>query len=345
VSDNASSWTPESITWQLRQLWDHYLFGEDARELRATTYPLMKGATDFWMDYLVTDPADGSLVVSPSFSPEHGPYSAGATYSQTIVWELFRNTIEASELLHEDREYRARLERTFNRLDPGLRIGSWGQLQEWKQDWDEHGDGHRHSSHLYPLYPSDQITETGTPRFFEAARVSVEDRTANTPQNDIGWNRAQKINFYARLLDGDMALRQENHLLWRNTFRNFLNDWPFQIDGNFGVTSGFVEMLVQSHQGFVDILPALPSSWPTGEVHGLRARGAFTVDIAWSDGRARTVTVSSDNGGTLKVRTTLTDGPVEVRDDHGRVTPAAVRDGLLVLETDRGATYTVTGLG
>lgn len=342
VSDNASSWSPESITWQLRQLWDHFLFTEDTAELARTTYPLMKENTEFWLDYLVRDPQDGTLVVSPSFSPEHGPYSAASTYSQTIVWELLRNTIQASKTLGVDPAYRARLEKTLKELDPGLRTGSWGQLQEWKQDWDEHGDGHRHSSHLYPLYPSDQITQTGTPELFAAAKTSVEDRTANTPQNDIGWNRAQKANFYARLFDGNKAQQQVDHLLWRNTFRNFLNDWPFQIDGNFGVTSGIAEMLVQSHQGFVDILPALPTAWSgKGSVTGLRARGAFTVDVRWSQSQVDWIRVASDNGGTLRLRAGTGDGGFVVKDARGTAVTTKSKDGVLEFGTVAGGVYTL----
>ncbi|MFI5610038.1 glycosyl hydrolase family 95 catalytic domain-containing protein [Amycolatopsis sp. NPDC051903] len=207
---------------------------------------------------------------------------------------------------------------------------------------DEADSGHRHMSFSYPLFPGHQITAEGTPEFYEAARVAVEARTAHTAQNDIGWNRAQKINAFARLHNGDQAREQLDHLLWRNTFPNFLNDWPFQIDGNFGVASGVAEMLLQSHAGFVEVLPALPTGWGTGSFRGLRARGAFTVTAAWAGGRATEIGVTSDAGSDLKLRSTLLSGPVRVHATGGPAPRFTVHDGELAMATRRGATYTIT---
>ncbi|MEV0069139.1 glycoside hydrolase family 95 protein [Amycolatopsis sp. NPDC050768] len=340
VSTNAATWAPESTAWLIRQLWEHYLFTMDEDFLRRRAYPILKEHTQFWLGYLVTD-ADGTLVVSPSFSPELGPFTAGATYSQTIVWDLFTNTLAAAKIVG-DHAYRPSLEKTLAKLDPGLRIGSWGQLQEWKTDLDEPDSGHRHMSFSYPLFPGHQITAEATPEFYEAARVAVEARTAHTAQNDIGWNRAQKINAFARLRNGDQAREQLDHLLWRNTFANFLNDWPFQIDGNFGVASGVAEMLLQSHAGFVEVLPALPTGWASGSFRGLRARGAFTVNAWWTAGQVTKVEVTSDVGGDLKLRTASLGGGARVHAVGGPTPHYTTHAGELLMPTRRGATYTVT---
>jgi len=341
VSTNAATWAPESTAWLVRQLWEHYLFTMDLEFLARRAYPILKEHTEFWLEYLVTDPRDGTLVVSPSFSPELGPFTAGASYSQMIVWDLFTNTLAAAKLVG-DRAHRPVLERTLARLDPGLRIGSWGQLQEWKDDRDEQDEGHRHMSHSYALFPGHQITPDGTPAHYEAARVSVEARTKHTAQNDIGWNRAQKVNLFARLHNGDMAREQMDWLLWRNTFPNFLNDWPFQIDGNFGVTAGIAEMLLQSHAGFVEVLPALPTGWATGSFRGLRARGAFTVDASWTAGVPTTIVVTSDAGSDLTLRTTLLAGRVRVHTTGGPTPHYTLHGGELAMPTQRGAKYTIT---
>jgi alpha-L-fucosidase 2 len=336
VSTNAATWAPESTAWLIRQLWEHYLFTMDVGFLRRV-YPILKEHTEFWVEYLVSDPRDGKLVVSPSFSPELGSFTAGASYSQMIVWDLFTNTLAAARVVG-DREYEPVLSRTLARLDPGVRVGSWGQLQEWKEDVDEPEQGHRHMSHSYALFPGHQITAE-TPAFYEAARVAVEARTAHTAQNDIGWNRAQKVNLFARLHNGDMAREQMDWLLWRNTFPNFLNDWPFQIDGNFGVTAGIAEMLLQSHAGYVEVLPALPSGWASGSFRGLRARGAFTVDVSWRGGVADRVVVTSSAGSLLRLRGMRV---ARVAVSGGPVPSYSVRDGELVMATRAGATYTIT---
>ncbi|GIE99912.1 glycoside hydrolase family 95 protein [Paractinoplanes rishiriensis] len=339
VSTNIATWAPESTAWLIRQLWEHYLFTLDVAFLRERAYPILKEHSEFWLDYLVTDPRDGRLVVSPSFSPEQGQVTAGASYSQMIVFDLLTNTIAAARVVG-DTTHRQRLEPVLAKLDPGVRIGSWGQLQEWKSDLDERTNGHRHMSHSYALFPGNQITAEGTPAHFAAAKVTVEARTSWTAQNDIGWNRAQKINLFARLGNGDLAREQLDHLLWRNTFMNFLNDWPFQIDGNFGATAGIAEMLLQSHAGVVDVLPALPSGWAgQGSFDGLRARGAFTVGADWTAGVPTEIRVTADAGGELRLRSAMLSRPHQIIGDT-TISPS-VTSGLLVLRTSPQSHYRI----
>lgn len=330
-------WFPEAAAWLCRHLWDHYRFGLDAGFLRDTAYPAMKDAAGFWLDNLHTDPRDGKLVVSPSYSPEHGDFTAGAAMSQQIVHELLTTTLKAARALDTDSAFQRELDKTLEDLDPGLRIGSWGQLQEWKADLDDSRDDHRHVSHLYALHPGNQI-EQGSPEA-AAAKVSLTARG----DGGTGWSKAWKINFWARLHDGDHAHTMLTQLLKQSTLPNLWDTHPpFQIDGNFGGTSGVVEMLLQSHHDTVDLLPALPSGWPEGTVRGLRAAGDITVDIDWTDGVPRRAALTVGRDGKIRVRG-LT-GRVTARDSTTR-RPVPVRregDGTLVLAALAGHTYTLT---
>lgn len=244
------------------------------------------------------DPRDGLLVVTPSYSPEHGAFTAGAAMSQQIVHDLLTSTLEAARTLGA--AFRDRLETALDRLDPGLRIGSWGQLQEWKTDRDDPADDHRHVSHLFGLHPGRQI-EPGS-KWAEAAKVSLGARGSS----GTGWSKAWKINFWARLRDGDHAHKMLAEQLKNSTLPNLWDTHPpFQIDGNFGATSGIAEMLLQSQHDAVEILPALLASWPDGSVRGLRARGGFAVDIEWAAGQARRVVITASRSREVTVRSTL----------------------------------------
>ncbi|TDD12462.1 glycoside hydrolase family 95 protein [Nonomuraea deserti] len=334
-------WFPEAAAWLTRQLYEHYLFSGDTRYLRETAYPVMKGAAEFWLDTLHTDPRDGGLVVSPSYSPEQGDFSAGASMSQQIVWDLLTNVAEAAGTLDVDAAFRARVREALARLDPGLRIGSWGQLQEWKADWDDPGNTHRHVSHLYALHPGRQITAES--REGEAAGVALTARG----DGGTGWSKAWKISFWARLLDGDHAHTMLREQLRHSTLDNLWDTHPpFQIDGNFGATAGIAEMLVQSRPGEIHVLPALPSAWRTGSVRGLRARGDVTVDASWRDGAAERITLRTGRTGPITLRSAaITDGS-RVLDGRGGHAGAHRSGRTLTWNAAAGAAYTVvTGSG
>ncbi|GAA4073295.1 glycoside hydrolase family 95 protein [Nonomuraea soli] len=292
VHDYAEAfWFPEAAAWTAQHLFDHYRYSLDIAYLE-TVYPVMRELAHFWVDNLVE--REGRLVVSPSYSPEHGDFTAGAAMSQQIVFDLFTNVLEAAEALGDDEQ---EVRQALAKLDPGLRIGSWGQLQEWADDLDSPGDEHRHASHLFGLHPGRQILP-GSP-FAEAARVSLTARG----DGGTGWSKAWKINFWARLRDGERAHTMLAQQLRRSTLENLWGTHPpFQLDGNFGATSGIAEMLLQSHTGVIDVLPALPPAWPDGSVSGLRARGNVTVSVTWRDGAATEVVLHAGSDGPLRVR-------------------------------------------
>ncbi|WP_345568624.1 glycosyl hydrolase family 95 catalytic domain-containing protein [Nonomuraea rosea] len=329
-------WFPEAAAWTTQHLYDTYRFTGDVTYLRKTAYPVIKGAAEFWLDFLHTDPRDDRFVVSPSYSPEHGDFSAGASMSQQIVREVFTNALAAARKLNADQGFQAEVSAALAKLDPGLRVGSWGQLQEWKSDWDSKTDEHRHVSHLYALHPGNQLTP-GTPQA-EAAKISLTARG----DGGTGWSKAWKINFWARLLDGDHSHKMLAEQLKSSTLDNLWDTHPpFQIDGNFGATSGIAEMLVQSQHDVVHVLPALPSAWRDGSVSGLRARGDVTVDATWKNGAPDTVTVHPGRTGPIKVKSPFVAGRYRVYDEQGHeVGPR--RDGdTLSWNARAGKAYTI----
>jgi alpha-L-fucosidase 2 len=294
-------WQPEASAWLAQHFYEHYLFSQDAEFLKTRAWPVMKGAAEFWLDALVTDPHDGKLVVSPSYSPEHGPFTAGAAMSQQIVADLFESTSAAAKLLG-DKVFSKRIDDALLKLDRGLRVGKWGQLQEWKADLDDPKDDHRHVSQLFALHPGHAIDPVKNPELVAAARATLDARgDAST-----GWSRAWKINFWARLRDGDRAHKLLEGLLRDSTLPNLWDTHPpFQIDGNFGATAGMVEMLLQSQNDELHVLPALPKAWRKGSVKGIRARGDVTVDIEWDSCGPVKVALTTGHAGPVSVRSTL----------------------------------------
>ena len=335
-----SFWFPEAGAWLALHYWEHYQFTKDTAFLRQRAYPMMKELAEFWLDELVVDPRDGKLVVSPSYSPENGEFTAGASMSQQIVWSLFTNLLDAGKVLGGDGPFRDTVKAALARLDPGTRIGSWGQLQEWKGDWDSPTDQHRHVSHLFALHPGGQIAPLTDPEYAAAAKVSLTARG----DGGTGWSKAWKVNFWSRLLDGDHAHKMLTEQLRFSTLPNLWDTHPpFQIDGNFGATAGVAEMLLQSHRGVVDVLPALPDFWANGSVKGLKARGDVTVDTDWTGGVPTRIALKAGKSGTLRVSSALFEGRYQIVDQRTRKPVRHQRAGTEISFTAAaGRTYVAT---
>ena len=299
LSDKDMSWnfSPVAGPWLATHVWNYFDYTRDLEFLKGVGYGLLKSSAQFAVDYLWHKP-DGTYTAAPSTSPEHGPIDEGATFSHAVIREVLLDAIEASKELNTDAQERKEWEEVLRKMTP-YRIGRYGQLMEWSKDIDDPLDNHRHVNHLFGLHPGHTISPITTPKLAKAARVVLEHRGDGA----TGWSMGWKLNQWARLQDGNRA-----YTLYGNLLKNGTNDnlWdshpPFQIDGNFGGTAGVAEMLLQSHAGFIQLLPALPDVWHEGCLTGARARGNFTLDIYWHDNNLTRAVIRSGSGVPCHIR-------------------------------------------
>ncbi|HXS93946.1 MAG TPA: glycoside hydrolase family 95 protein [Candidatus Limnocylindrales bacterium] len=338
---------PMGGAWLALHFWEHYQYGLDRAFLSRDAYPIMKEASLFLVDFLIDD-GKGHLVTNPSYSPENsyrmadgtvGRQTVGATMDYELIYTLFHATMDASRILGIDADYRKQLESTLKRI-PDLKIGKFGQLQEWSEDYEEPTPGMSHISHLFALYPADEITLRGTPELAKAARISLERRVQNGGGRS-GWSAGWYSNLWARLEDGDRGYVHIRNLLSSATETLLNGSRLFQIDANFGGASGVAEMLLQSHSGVIAILPALPSAWPEGHFHGLRARGNVEVDASWKGGRAVSAALRPAVGGEFQLRPPRGQRIVGIQ-SGGRTVPSTDSGGIWRVRVEPRREYTIT---
>lgn len=347
--DFSWGWSPAAVPWILQNCWEYYEFTGDYEYMETYIYPMLKEEAKMYSAMLVKD-EDGKYVSSPTFSPETGPRTNGNTYEQSLIWQLFTDAITAGKLVGEDEALLADWQEKLDNLKGPIEIGDDGQVKEWyietSYNKDENGNtlgegfGHRHLSHMLGLFPGDLIT-ADTPEWYEAARVSMNLRT----DSSTGWGMGQRINTWARLGDGNRA-----HKLITDLFANgiYANMWdthpPYQIDGNFGMTSGVAEMLLQSNAGYINLLPALPDVWENGSVDGLVARGNFEISMAWDFGRITTTEITANNGGECKVLNPWSESSVGMKvykdgQEVATTVEANTLGDVYTFQTEAGAVY------
>lgn len=337
-------WSPAAVPWILQNCWEYYEFTGDTEFMEENIYPMLKEEATFY-NQILTEDKDGKLVSSPSYSPEHGPYTAGNTYEHTLIWQLYEDAAKAAEVLGQDTELAAKWKENQSKLKGPIEIGDDGQIKEWYEETTldsmkpQGADpaGHRHLSHMLGLFPGDLIAQKE--EWVQAAKVSMDYRT----DNSTGWGMGQRINTWARLVEGNKA-----HELIQNLFKGgiYPNLWdthaPFQIDGNFGYTSGVSEMLLQSNMGYLNLLPAIPDVWADGSVDGLIARGNFEVDMDWAKTSLTKAEILSKNGGECEIEYPSIAKAKIVDSKGAEVTVEKVSEDRIKFNTTKGETYTMT---
>ena len=336
---------PMASGWLCTHLWEHYLFAPDKEFLENTAYPLIKGAVEFYAEYLIMGPK-GTLQCGPSISPENSFITKDgqkayitmeATMDRQIIWELFGIFIKMCEILGSDTEMVVKIKDLQGKLPP-MKIGQYGQLQEWGEDYAEAVPGHRHMSHLWGLHPGKQISIHKTPELAQATKITLF-RRLTAGGGHTGWSCAWIINFWARLAESELAAKYIHTILTNSTLPNlFDNHPPFQIDGNFGATAGITEMLLQSHEDEINLLPCLPLAWADGEVTGLKARGQYTVNIVWEEGKLLSAEIIASQDGPCRLRTPYL---IQVSCDEKPIAIKEIESGVVEFSVAAGKTYSI----